>query len=51
MPWLKRFCAGILVASRTICTAVLGPKRAAIPKFPHDSNDRQASGASLPVIA
>uniref|UniRef100_UPI0040487412 hypothetical protein n=1 Tax=Yoonia sp. TaxID=2212373 RepID=UPI0040487412 len=51
MPWQQRFCAGILVASRTICTAVLGPKRAAIPEFSHDFSDRQASCTSPPVTA
>jgi hypothetical protein len=51
MPWLRRFCAGILVASRIICTADLGPKSEAIPRFSHDFSDRQGSGASPPVTA
>uniref|UniRef100_UPI004047415B hypothetical protein n=1 Tax=Yoonia sp. TaxID=2212373 RepID=UPI004047415B len=51
MPWQIRFCAGILVASRTICTADPRPKRAIIPKFSHDFRDRQGSGASPPVTA
>jgi hypothetical protein len=51
MPRQKLICAGILVASCNICTAELGAKRMTVPKFPHDSNDRQLFGASPPVTA
>jgi hypothetical protein len=51
MPRQKLICAGILVATCNICTATLEAKRMTIPKFLHDSNDRQAFGASPPVTA
>jgi hypothetical protein len=51
MPWQRFICAGILVATCNICTADLGPKRMAVPKFSHDFSDRQASEASSPVTA